>query len=169
MFPQRWRPALILVGMLMMTGCASGAGLAWLAAAALAFGLAACSGNTGAEDLSAPDSGRVTVDDGRWEPCCTNGAISECWCPANFACNYGAFLECGNGTCSTSFSGCPDAGPPDSGAPDVAPDAGDGTWESCCRSNQIMTCFCPSGVACNYGWFTDCGDGQCTSPGQPCP
>jgi hypothetical protein len=36
------------------------------------------------------------------------------------------------------------------------PDMGDGTWQTCCQSGEISTCFCPSGVACNYGWFTRC-------------
>lgn len=44
-------------------------------------------------------------------------------------------------------------------------DARDGTWQSCCNDGQVDTCFCPSGVACNYGWYTDCGDGTCVLGG----
>lgn len=45
----------------------------------------------------------------------------------------------------------------------------DGRWETCCVNGEVDTCFCPSGVACNYGWFNDCGDGTCVGAGQECP
>jgi hypothetical protein len=47
------------------------------------------------------------------------------------------------------------------------PDAG-GRWEACCQSGRVSTCFCPAGAVCNYGWFTDCGDGTC-EPGPSLP
>jgi hypothetical protein len=51
---------------------------------------------------------------------------------------------------------------------DVDADA-DGHWSACCLNGEVDSCFCPSGVACNYGWFTDCGDGTCVMPGEECP
>lgn len=40
--------------------------------------------------------------------------------------------------------------------------AGDGgTWEVCCKDHVVDTCFCPTGATCNFGWYTDCGDGTC--------
>jgi hypothetical protein len=34
---------------------------------------------------------------------------------------------------------------------------------------MIDSCFCPAGVACNYGWYEDCGAGVCVFPGEACP
>ena len=44
-----------------------------------------------------------------------------------------------------------------------------GSWSTCCKNGQIDSCYCPAGMACNYGWYEDCGGGTCTYPGGTCP
>ena len=44
----------------------------------------------------------------------------------------------------------------------------DGSWEACCVDGRIDSCCCPAGVACNYGWYTSCGDGTCVGPAEMC-
>jgi hypothetical protein len=111
---------------------------------------------TGSCDDGGPDAG------GTDEPCCESGVITTCFCPAGWECNYGWFTDCGDGTCVDPTTMCPvnvDAGTPDAG----------GAWEPCCVDGIVDTCFCPAGLACNYGWFTDCGDGTCVGPVETCP
>ncbi len=124
--------------------------------------------------------------EGSWERCCDNGKISSCLCPAGAACNYGWFTDCGNGTCTPNPNqACGEATPegkaessnevvpernPES-QPEATPTESqpEGSWEACCQDGKIGTCFCPGGAVCNYGWFTDCGNGTCTpNPGQTC-
>src|SRR5690606_26612912 len=92
------------------------------------------------------DAGVPDDAGGSWESCCVEGRIDTCFCPAGTACNYGWYESCGDGTCAPRGGACPDL---DAGVPG---DAG-GTWESCCVEGRIDTCFCPAGVACNYGWY----------------
>lgn len=69
-----------------------------------------------------------------------------------------------------------DAGPTDAGPTDAAPDLAPtdarpdaapdyhffpGGYEVCCEGGMISTCYCPPDTACNYGWYTECGDGTC--------
>lgn len=121
-------------------------------------------------------------------PCCVEtdgfgfGTLSSCHCPAGWACNYAPFADCGGGVCRIGSrtepgiceggDGGVDAGPvavPDA-PPDAAaaPDVVDGFWERCCETGSdgighVSTCFCPAGWACNYGLFSDCGDGTCAT------
>ena len=128
-----------------------------------------------------------TVDptcDGTWEACCVDGEVTECCCPEGAVCNYGIYEICDDGSCTIGPCDVPDAGskedvptpsedvptpieedvsnPPDK---DTMEEMCDGTWETCCVNNQIDTCCCPQGVACNYGWFETCDDGSCSFPG----
>lgn len=161
---------------LVLAGCAAGQGWVVLLTFALSFSglVLGCGSSHGRETPAAdagprdtgPDMGDADVDGGGvWERCCNGGVIDSCYCPAGWACNYGWFTDCGDGTCEDPGSGtmCPvDAGPPD-----AAPDAG-GYWEPCCVDGTITTCFCPAGLACNYGWFNDCGGGTCVGPTEMC-
>jgi hypothetical protein len=178
--------ALTLLG-LSLAGCATGGGWPALLALALSAGTLALSGcsmsHEGGEDAAVADAGvddaSVSVSDGGgyWEACCVEGVIDTCFCPAGAACNYGWFTDCGGGTCTYEPS-CGDAGTDaavDAGADagfdagSEEPDAG-GYWEACCVDGMIDTCFCPGGAICNYGWYTDCGDGTCVAgPGDACP
>lgn len=117
-------------------------------------------------DVGDSDVGDSLGDGGAWEPCCQNGKVSTCFCPANTECNYGMFTSCGDGSCVLPPGACPTA--PDATDADSA-DVEEGTWDPCCLDGKVSTCFCPAGVACNYGMFTDCGDGSCTMFGQTCP
>ena len=103
-----------------------------------------------------PGDGGVVDAGGTFEPCCVGGRIDSCFCPGGAECNYGWFEDCGAGTCVDPGSMCPVA---DAGAPVL--DAG-GHWDPCCVDGEITTCHCPAGVICNY-WYTDCGDGTCTT------
>lgn len=127
-----------------------------------------------------PDTTTDTPPDtreGTWQRCCKDGEISTCFCEAEAICNYGQFVECGGNKCAIGPYGCdPDAGdtsdgedPPDVSDATDTTDTAEGSWQRCCRNNQVDTCFCPAGAACNYGWFTDCGDGYCVGAGQSCP
>lgn len=168
---------LITAAACLLSSCAGppiGASAALLFFVALLAG--ACSIETtpvgGASDIEAADAADVEVRPdlgaGTWERCCQGDQITTCFCPENVSCNYGWFTDCGDGTCSAAFGSdvggvC---GPEDMGI-DSGPDLGPGRWEPCCQSGQVTTCFCPEGAACNYGWFTDCGDGTCTQgPGD---
>ncbi|MCA9670295.1 MAG: hypothetical protein KC503_32090 [Myxococcales bacterium] len=135
----------------------------------------------------------VTDLGGTWDPCCQNGKISTCYCPPGAICNY-YYQPCSATTCADPGQSCPDGGVSDAGPPDAptldanpvdggAPDqaavqdgsvAADtqtdaGTWEPCCVNSAITTCFCPAGVACNYGQYQDCGNGTCVFFTQTCP
>ena len=111
--------------------------------------------------------------EGVWETCCKEGKISTCFCPGGAICNYGQFRDCGNGTCTSDIGqACAEVVPEKTAEPqpemstEVQPE---GSWERCCKSGKIDSCFCPAGMACNYGWFTDCGNGTCTpDPNQTC-
>jgi hypothetical protein len=54
--------------------------------------------------VDAGDAGEA--DAGQWEPCCEEGVITTCYCPAETICNYGLFVDCGDGTC-THGDPCP--------------------------------------------------------------
>ncbi|HAA58218.1 MAG TPA: hypothetical protein DCE42_25870 [Myxococcales bacterium] len=97
--------------------------------------------------------------DGTWQQCCQNGMITTCFCPTGVACNYGQFQNCGEGVCVGPVDKCP---VPEKTQPD-------GTWQPCCQNGKITTCFCPTGLACNYGQFQTCQNGSCVFPGQSCP
>jgi len=136
-------------------------------------GPSACGTKDAGPDTGGDDGG----DGGTLEACCQNGKISQCYCPPHYACNYGAFTDCGDGTCAPLF-GAPDAdtcgtgdGGPDASDADVGDaDVGDadaGSWDPCCDNGKVTTCYCPPNYACNYGWFTDCGDGTCVDPFGP--
>lgn len=136
-----------------------------------------------------PDMGGprdMAADGGFWESCCVDGVVDTCYCPADTACNYGWYQDCGDGTCAYDQCEQPDLGPPDEGPPDAEPDQGApdqgvtdlgppepdmeaGAWEPCCVEGVIDSCYCPAGAECNYGWFEDCGGGACTVPGGDCP
>jgi predicted small secreted protein len=176
-------PSLFAVGSFVLAGCAAGHAWVGLLTAALWVAGLALSGcgdshrraghDAGTSDArtptdALPDTG--TDAGGYWEPCCEGGVISSCFCAAGWACNYGWFTDCGDGTCEDPGSGTmcePDGGhvdPPDAGPPDAG-----GYWEPCCIDGMVDTCFCPAGLACNYGWYTDCGDGTCIeAPGSTC-
>jgi hypothetical protein len=104
------------------------------------------------------DAGAPVDAGGTWETCCEGGALTSCFCPAGVECNYGAYTICADGSCTYGVcSPGVDAGPTG------------GIWEPCCVDFRVSSCFCPAGVACNYGFYTDCGDGTCTFPGATCP
>jgi hypothetical protein len=43
-----------------------------------------------------------------------------------------------------------------------------GTAETCCVDGLTSTCYCPAGVECNFGWFTEFfPDGTCCGQGGP--
>jgi hypothetical protein len=179
-----------------------GSSAAWTAAACLALSLLAsgcddgpsCSDASASEadaDVTNPDGG----EPGSWVPCCEDGVLDTCFCPAETECDYGYFASCGDGTCTNgsaeSIPACDrdggqaerdaqqdaavDAGRDADVSSDASMDAGTdagrdtgipvgqdaGDWEPCCVDGGITTCLCPSGVACNYGWYTNCGDGVC--------
>lgn len=115
-----------------------------------------------AEECPGDADGGIDAGNGTWEPCCQGGEITTCFCPAGAECNYGWYTDCGNGTCVDPASSCP--APTDAGAPDAG-----GYWEPCCVDGSVTTCFCPAGLACNYGWYTDCGAGVCVNIGETCP
>lgn len=128
----------------------------------------------GPDDLGVDaDMGPDADMGGAWETCCEDGKISQCFCPEGAVCNYGWFTPCD----PARSAGGIECGPPtedacgytdedmgqdmapdmdsDMGA-DMKPDMEAGTWEPCCQGGQVGQCFCPEGVACNYGWFTTC-------------
>jgi hypothetical protein len=45
---------------------------------------------------------------------------------------------------------------------------GEGSWEECCKEGEVSTCYCPGGVDCGYGEFTQCGGGRCVVPPMTC-
>lgn len=169
-----------------VAGCATGHTWAWLVTLGLSLGGLAFAGcgdshrrdrpvvDAGPSDAAPEPDARVPDVDGggTWEQCCVEGYIDTCYCPAGWACNYGWFTACGDGTCEDPTVGayCEDidAGPPDAGPPDAGPPDAGGYWEACCVDGVIDTCFCPAGLACNYGWFTDCGGGSCVGPTESC-
>lgn len=46
-------------------------------------------------------------DAGTWQSCCKNGVVDSCFCPANMACNYGMYQDCGDGVCVFGGQTCP--------------------------------------------------------------
>jgi hypothetical protein len=86
---------------------------------------------------------------------CTAGSVSSLVLAA-----FLALGSAGLSACASSHSNVDGGARIDSGSADSGQDAG-GIWESCCVDGMITTCFCPAGVACNYGWYTACGDGTC--------
>src|SRR5688572_21644348 len=169
-----WVWALALLGAtLSLAGCAVG-GLPTLLGMLLASSmlvLAGCSSSHrqgdrsdrdgGPEQDGGHDGGVVDRDGdvvgsdggGYWGPCCADGVIDTCFCPAGLACNFGWFTDCGDGTCLPDPSAT--CGGSDGGVRDGGRDGG-GHWESCCNDGRVDLCFCPAGVACNYGWYEDC-------------
>jgi hypothetical protein len=153
-----------------LAGCAAGGGwvagaFALMAVAGVALSGCSSSHTTGRDSGAEMDAGDAIDAGGRWERCCVEGSVDSCFCPAGWACNYGWFEDCGDGTCIDP--GSEDVCSGDGGV-DAGPDAG-GTFEPCCVAGHIDTCFCPAGAECNYGFFEDCGDGTCTDPGSMCP
>ncbi len=66
------------------------------------------------------------------------------------------------------FTGCGDSHPSGDATVDGGGDGG--TWEPCCSAGMIDTCYCPPDTICNYGLYTDCGDGTCLDgPAVSCP
>ncbi|MGE0792097.1 MAG: hypothetical protein AB7S26_40870 [Sandaracinaceae bacterium] len=156
--------AVVLLG-LATVGCAAGAGPGLGLVVVLALGSLFAAGCSQSHSVDG-DAGDVRIDagtgdagDGDWEPCCNAGRIESCFCPAGWACNYGWFETCSDGSCAYTGEMCPsdvDAGPP-------------GTEEPCCIDGVITTCFCPADAECNYGWYNDCGGGTCVGPTDECP
>lgn len=146
---------------LAIAGCGPGVAWGvWLFAASLGLGaltLSGCSESHGPGD-DAGVRADTSVRGGTYEDCCEDGRLSTCFCPAGTICNYGAYTYCGGDTCG--YGGCPDAGTDAATAVDAGSDAG-GDWEPCCVDGVITTCFCPAASECNYGWYSDCGDGTC--------
>ena len=60
-----------------------------------------------------------------------------------------------------------DTGGLDTDVPNTDPPDTGGYWEACCEGGEITTCYCPAGMACNYGWFEECPDGSCSNFGCP--
>lgn len=168
---------------LALAGCGPGGAWGLAALVVLLLAIAGCSESReiGTPDATVEADARVVPRDastppdapgdagGSWETCCESGVVSTCFCPGGASCNYGlGLVVCDDGSCGYGDPAeicAPDAGTPDAGEPDAG-----GTWEPCCNAEgRIDTCFCPAGVACNYGLYEDCGDGLCVLPGEPCP
>jgi hypothetical protein len=156
---------------LLAAGCAAG-GAASAAALALTLGLSmsamfglGCATSHQSTGLDAAvDAGDAGDAEGHWEPCCEDGVVTTCFCPAGVACNYGWYTPCDDGSCVGGVGAiCPE----DDAGTDAGDDAG-GQWEPCCEDGIITTCFCPAETICNYGLYVDCGDGTCTH-GEACP
>ena len=68
------------------------------------FDISTCGKDGGSEppDGGVSDGGvdAGSSDAGSWDTCCQDGVITTCFCPANWACNYGWFTNCGGGTCA---------------------------------------------------------------------
>ncbi len=157
------RASAVLVFGLALTGCVTGGGWAAGLALAMSLGALALSGCSGSHEAGA-DASIVSDAGGSWNPCCSDGRITTCFCPANSSCNY-FYDDCGDGTCGSYPDTCPVA--PDAAVvADAGTDAG-GSWNPCCLDGRIDTCFCPGGAACNY-FYTDCGDGTCADPSSTC-
>lgn len=116
-------------------------------------GLDASAPDADASEVDASDAQEPDAEDGRWEPCCQNGEVQSCFCPATMACNYGMFAMCDDGSCTLNPADC---------------DPEPGTWESCCKDGVVDSCFCEAGMVCNYGMYNDCGDGTCTFITETC-
>lgn len=163
----RFRTVLIVIVVsLLLIGCVgligSGAGLSLVAFLAVALGI--------------EQSDTWTRGDGYWVPCCqVGGVVGSCFCRTDATCNYADFMICDDGTCNDGAEGCPDgdAESVDAEKPDIrllddeGPDAG--TWEPCCKDGVVDSCFCPAGMACNYGIFDECSDGSCVVGAGTCP
>lgn len=74
----------------------------------------------------------------------------------------GAILVAVLSLAAALFASCGPFTPVSEKAEDAGPgtDAG-GRWETCCKDGRIDACYCPPHTACNYGWFTRCGDDTC--------
>jgi hypothetical protein len=97
---------------------------------------------------------------GKDEPCCVMGKVTVCHCPGITACNYGMFVDHGDGTCANGVV-AQDAAVPLDAAPDappvmVLPPPDAGSWKPCCVGGRLQTCFCPALTGCNYGYLEDC-------------
>ena len=133
-----------------MAGCGpAGAWAAWIVALSLGLGASAI-GLSGCSESHEPDP------PGTMERCCESGMLATCLCPAGAICNFGlGLVDCGDGTCTYG------SGPEACGGGDAGVDAG-GSWDVCCESGRLSTCYCPADTACNYGLgLVDCGDGTC--------
>lgn len=165
----QWMILFVCLSLLGLAGCvgASGGGLRTLLFAMVAgfLFLLSCvdvitpKGEQNTEQLADGNTTQETQPiDGSWEACCKEGQVSKCFCPQGADCNYGLFQDCGNGTCTLGGT----CGTPDTKSEPVP----DGTWEACCKEGKVSKCFCPSGAACNYGLYQDCGNGTCTLGGS---
>lgn len=88
--------------------------------------------DAGVPDLGGPPDGGPPIDlgppdlGGDYEPCCDEGVVSTCFCPADAECNFALYCTWPDGTCSTEFGGtfgaeCPVA--VDAGVLDAAAEA----------------------------------------------
>ena len=68
--------------------------------------------------------------------------------------------------CSEPGGGGADSGIDEDTGLDIS--YGEGSWEECCKEGEISTCYCPGGVDCGYGAFTQCGGGSCAVPPMTC-
>lgn len=162
---------------LALAGC--GPGGAWaVAVVLLAIAAAGCAVAREPPDATAGDGGldAPAIDDAGCRvpvECCSfdrPGLLTSCCCDVDTSCNYGLDLvvcddrvHCGyawQGTREQICGAHDDAGSRDAG----------GAWEPCCddATGTISSCFCPAGVACNYGMYVSCPDGSCAN-GPSCP
>ncbi|MDQ3035898.1 MAG: hypothetical protein M3Y87_26075 [Myxococcota bacterium] len=49
---------------------------------------------------------RDAGEPGSWDPCCVDGMITTCFCPAGAICNYGLYEDCGGGYCTSPGDSC---------------------------------------------------------------
>lgn len=117
----RWIPIIMLT--MLLVGCASATSATPAALVALALLLlAACGAQPAPRSApssdtvgSAADADSVPAADGegtiQWHPCCKQGKVSSCQCPANSTCNWSMCLHpdgsCGEGQGSFGVSSCP--------------------------------------------------------------
>lgn len=122
-------------------------------------GVAACSEADGGTCASGGRTLRVGESD-------SPDGCNVCVCrPEGLQCTLLACVDGGvEGGLDASFDAWPDACRPGSTNPTCSAEGGKndgGTYSRCCEHGRVEMCFCPAGMACNYGWFTDCGGGAC--------
>ncbi len=82
------------------------------------YGLVDCGDGTCIDQfVEPPQSCDDEPDGGTLEPCCLDGVMTTCECPAGLVCNFGlGWDDCGDGTCAEWIADppqyCPDAGTP---------------------------------------------------------
>lgn len=155
---QQARALVILVSLGALASCAGGGSLGLLLV--LLVAVAGC----GQFDTE-PVGGTPDMGNGTWEMCCLDDAgPGLCFCPEGMACNYGwTCLDAGSPEVGFDL-GVSDTSVSDTGVSD----RGLGTWDPCCVDGILDVCYCPEGRACNYGAYTDCGDGTCAEGRLEC-